>query len=370
MYIADLDPDVLRLLTNARSSTIRVHGVRPARAQRLCDRGGRRAIGRGRYSGAPGRGASTFLRTSRWGASSSTSTSRRSDGKRRRVAVVGRAGTTIVDDLGELDAVRRRSMVSDQVSGQIVSEALQQSAGRRAVLRDPRPFPRPSTRCGPSRVALAPAIEPRHEEVDTQTADRLADTVRKSSSYCQQLADLTTRCAPRWVTSPGPVDPRAPRGPTERQPDTTTVETEPARAIRAVGGRARAVSADLFSRVPEHGAAAPDRRRSAALPSVEPILSPAKVAAGSTQMRRRALQQRQRLPGRQGSTEGAARLPRDAVARVRAVDNPRPALTTSPKNSSVCSCECAATHRAAARSQSDRSACRRCRRSIATRSRP
>jgi len=62
-------------------------------------------------------------------------------GKRRRVAVVGRAGTTIIDDIAELEEFDVHPWSSDQVSGQVVFEALQQSAGRRAILRDRDAFP-------------------------------------------------------------------------------------------------------------------------------------------------------------------------------------------------------------------------------------
>ncbi len=58
--------------------------------------------------------------------------------KRRRVAIVGRAGTTIVDDLCDLEELDRAPWSCDQLSGQVIFEPLQQSAGRRAILRDSR----------------------------------------------------------------------------------------------------------------------------------------------------------------------------------------------------------------------------------------
>ena len=59
--------------------------------------------------------------------------------KHRRVAVVGRAGTTIVDDLCEIEEFDGPPWSSDQVAGRVIFEPLQQTAGRRAVLRDVRP---------------------------------------------------------------------------------------------------------------------------------------------------------------------------------------------------------------------------------------
>ena len=51
------------------------------------------------------------------------------DGARRQVAVVGRAGTTIIDDLTELEELAVAPWSSGQVSGRIAFAALAQSAG-------------------------------------------------------------------------------------------------------------------------------------------------------------------------------------------------------------------------------------------------
>ena len=53
----------------------------------------------------------------------------------RRVAVVGRAGTTIIDDLSVLDEFAHDPWTSGQLSGRISFEPLRQTAGRRAMRR-------------------------------------------------------------------------------------------------------------------------------------------------------------------------------------------------------------------------------------------
>ena len=57
------------------------------------------------------------------------------------MAVVGRAGTTILDDLTELEEFDGLPWDSGRVAGQVVFEALKQTAGRRAILRDREAFP-------------------------------------------------------------------------------------------------------------------------------------------------------------------------------------------------------------------------------------
>ncbi len=52
-----------------------------------------------------------------------------------------RAGTTILYDIAQIEEIDTPPGTSDQVAGQIAFPALQQTAGRRAVLRDREAFP-------------------------------------------------------------------------------------------------------------------------------------------------------------------------------------------------------------------------------------
>jgi len=113
------------------------------------------------------------------------------DDKRRRVAVVGRAGTTIIDDLTELEECDRPPWTTDQVGGQIVFAALAQTAGRRAILRDGEAFPVFLDAVRAVEPLVSRTLERVAREVDEQTADRLADAVRRIfDRVLKELADL------------------------------------------------------------------------------------------------------------------------------------------------------------------------------------
>ena len=113
------------------------------------------------------------------------------DGRKRRVAVVGRAATSVVDDLSELDEFSGPPWDSDQVSGQVMFEALQQSAGRRAILRDREAFPLFVDAVKAIEPAVTRTVERVAREVDAQTADRLSDVIRRIfGRVLKELADL------------------------------------------------------------------------------------------------------------------------------------------------------------------------------------
>jgi len=120
------------------------------------------------------------------------------NGRRRRVAVVGRAGTTIIDDLAELEEFDGPPWSSDQVSGQVIFEPLQQSAGRRAILRDRGAFPLFVTAVRAVEPLVAAAVERVDREVDEITVARLSDAIRRIfERVLKELADLENpMCTP------------------------------------------------------------------------------------------------------------------------------------------------------------------------------
>ncbi len=278
VYLGDLDPDVLRLLTQRKV----IDYLRTRRSA---------ALARGDYVIEVIEGRSGEVVTPEkpdgvrldipahstlWGRIEFSLFVAPPDGKRRRVAVVGRAGTTIVDDLEELEEFAEGPWTSDQVSGQIVFEALQQSAGRRAVLRDRDAFPVFLDAVRVVEPAVARAIERVTKEIDAQTADRLADTVRRIfGRVLRELADLDNPMRTPVGDEPGT------GGLLEALSSSATTEAPPPNTARPGGtdhnpsvedlvGPARdPVSVDV-----EPAAAAPDRRRSAALPDVEPDPEP------------------------------------------------------------------------------------------------
>ncbi|MGI9052357.1 MAG: ATP-binding protein [Ilumatobacteraceae bacterium] len=135
----------------------------------------------------------------------------------RRVGVVGRAGTTIIDDLSELDEFGHDPWTSGQLSGRVSFEPLRQSAGRRAILRDDEVYPvfRDAVR-SVEPVVLA-AIERVRQEVDVATAERLSDALRQVfGRVLRELADLDNPMRTLLGDEPGEgavaaenVDPRA-----------------------------------------------------------------------------------------------------------------------------------------------------------------
>jgi hypothetical protein len=59
----------------------------------------------------------------------------------RSVALVGKGGTTIVDDLATLDEFARRPWSTGQVQGEVIFPALEQTTGRKGIVRDAGRFP-------------------------------------------------------------------------------------------------------------------------------------------------------------------------------------------------------------------------------------
>jgi hypothetical protein len=210
VYIYDLDPDVLRLLTQRKV----VDYLRVRRAA---------ALTRGDYSIEVVEGRDVELVTPmRPDGVRLALPHRRTplgpvelllhvaapDGRRRRVQVVGRAGTTIIDDVSELEELAEGPWASDQVSGQIVYEALQQSAGRRAVLRDRDAFPYFVEAVRSITPIVAAAVDQVAREVDAATAERVSETIRRIfGRVLKELADLDN---PMRTNVAGGEDPTTP----------------------------------------------------------------------------------------------------------------------------------------------------------------
>jgi hypothetical protein len=109
----------------------------------------------------------------------------------RRVGVVGRAGTTIIDDLAELEEFDHEPWTSGQVSGRVSFEPLRQTAGRRAILRDDDIYPVFRDAVRSVEPVLVAAIERVRHEVDVATAERLSDALRQVfGRVLRELADL------------------------------------------------------------------------------------------------------------------------------------------------------------------------------------
>jgi hypothetical protein len=113
------------------------------------------------------------------------------DAATREVAVVGRAGTSILDDLTELEEFAAPPWNTDQVSGRIMFGALQQSAGRRAVLRDDDAFPLFVDAVASVTSAVSSLVSRLATEVDRDTSERLSEEIRGVfATVLRELDDL------------------------------------------------------------------------------------------------------------------------------------------------------------------------------------
>jgi hypothetical protein len=193
VYLADLDPEVLRVLTQRKV----VEYLRLRRGV---------AIARGDYEIEVVEGRTPELVTpdrpdgvrlaipphhTLWGRLEFEVYVTNERSKRHRVAVVGRAGTTIIDDITELDEFDDDPWASGYVSGMIGFPALQQSAGRRAILRDSDAFPVFVDGVRTVEAPIREAVQRIARALDEQTADRLSDTVRRIfGKVLKELADL------------------------------------------------------------------------------------------------------------------------------------------------------------------------------------
>lgn len=206
VYISDLDPDVLRVLTLRKV----VDYVRRRRAHALARGDYQIEVIEGRHSELvtpeepDGVRLDIPARSTLWGRMEfRLYVSPRPD-RRRRVAVVGTGGTTIIDDLSEIEEFDHPPWSSDQVSGLIAFEALQQTAGRRAVIRDRNAFPVFVDTVLSVEPAVARTLDRVARELDVDVAGRLGEAVRRIfGRVLRELADLENPMRTAMGTQPG-----------------------------------------------------------------------------------------------------------------------------------------------------------------------
>jgi hypothetical protein len=280
VYLSQLDPDVLRVLTQRKL----VDYLRNRRGPALARGDYAIEVIEGRHSElvTPERPDGIKLeippRHTLWGRIDFALYVAPADEKRRRVAVVGRAGTTIIDDICELEEFDAPPWSSDQIAGQVAFEALQQTTGRRAILRDREAFPVFVDALRSIEPAVTQTLERIARTLDEQTADRLNDVVRRIfARVLKELADLDNPMRTALGSDPGegalfaPARGLSGNGLTPRH-----------------GGECDADQPDLGSLTPPPVAprdepvepnpeARPDQRRSRALPSLAPDPDPSEA---------------------------------------------------------------------------------------------
>ena len=279
VVLSDLEPDVLRVLTQRKV----VDYLRGRRGP---------ALARGDYSIEVVEGRSVELvtpekpdgiklevpaRHTLWGAIEFSLYASPPDARRRRVAVVGRAGTTIVDDIAEIEEFAQPPWTTGQVSGQVVFAALHQTAGRRAVLRDRDAFPVFVDAVKAVEPATLRATEKLAQEVDAHTAERLAETLRRVfGRVLKELADLDNPMRTPVGDEPG-VGALFEPAPLERSPASpngSTGSEEPPELPKLPELRELEEAQGDAPVAPPPSEARPDRRRSTGLPSVSPDPDP------------------------------------------------------------------------------------------------
>jgi len=276
VVLSDLEPDVLRVLTQRKV----VDYLRARRGP---------ALARGDYSIEVVEGRSVELvspekpdglkldvraRPTLWGRIEFALYVSSPDTRRRRVAVVGRAGTTIVDDIAEIEEFALPPWSSGQVTGEVVFAALQQTAGRRAVLRDRDAFPVFVDAVKAVEPAVRRATEKLAQEVDAQTADRLAETLRRVfGRVLKELADLDNPMRTPVGDEPGEGGlfdrPRAEGSRPSRNGSTRPDAPPGLPELPELEDASDDAPTD-----PPHREARPDRRRTTDLPSVSPDPDP------------------------------------------------------------------------------------------------
>ena len=272
VVLSDLEPDVLRVLTQRKV----VDYLRGRRGP---------ALARGDYSIEVVEGRSVELvtperpdgiklevppRHTLWGRIEFSLYVSPPDARRRRVAVVGRAGTTIVDDIAEIEEFAVPPWTTGQVGGQVVFGALQQTAGRRAVLRDRDAFPVFVDAVNAVQPAVQRATEKLAQEVDAQTADRLAETLRRVfGRVLKELAGLDNPMRTPVGDEPGEgglFEPTRHEGSSPSSNGSSGAKDPPELPDLH---ELEDASGDAPKAAPE-SEARPDRRRTTDLPSVRP----------------------------------------------------------------------------------------------------
>lgn len=193
VYIHDLDPDVTRVLTRRKvvDYVRRRRGAAIARGDYQIEVIERRQSELVTPEEPDGIRIDIPSRDTMWGRIEfAIYVAPRPDAK-RRVAVAGRAGTTIIDDLTEVEEFEGPPWSTDQVSGLISFEGLRQTTGRRALLRDREAFPIFLDAVKSIEPVVLRTLERVTKEVDAQVAEQLNDTVRKIfSKVLKELSDL------------------------------------------------------------------------------------------------------------------------------------------------------------------------------------
>lgn len=139
-------------------------------------------------------------------------------GAGRSVALVGKGGTTVVDDLAALDEFSRPPWSSGQVQGEVIYPGVEQTTGRKGVVRDADRFPLLVKALGDLEEGLSAELKRLTQEHRERTDRELF--VRLREIFAQVLRELNDFENPMRTAVSDPGGPVGAGG------------TEPARAPR------------------------------------------------------------------------------------------------------------------------------------------
>ncbi len=205
-YIGDLDPDALRVLTRRKF----VDYLRRRRGAALARGDYQIEVIEGRRSEIvtpeepDGIRLDVPARQTSWGRIEFGLYVAPRPDQRRRVSVVGTGGTTIIDDLAEIEEFDGAPWSSDQLSGRIAFDGLQQTTGRRAILRDREAFPVFLDAVRSIEPVVLRTLERVAREVDFSVTERLNDAVRRIfGRVLKELSDLDNPMRTASGSEPG-----------------------------------------------------------------------------------------------------------------------------------------------------------------------
>ena len=334
VFISDLDTEAARVLTQRKVvEYLRRRRGAAIAARRLRDRGRRGSYRRARHARRTGRAADPARRhDTLWGKLEFALYVAGDTDATRRVAVVGRAGTTIIDDIADLEEFDHEPWTSGHLSGRVSFEPLRQSAGRRAILRDDDIYPvfRDAVR------SVEPALDAGHRAGPPRPRRRHRRAPRRRPpaglrpSPAWSSPTSRTRCARSSATTPTATASRRRRP----VPDPANGHGHPAVDRGPRPARPRPTH---HRRRPPARAVASDRQRH--LPSIAPDPSPVTVAAGSTPTRA-PCSTTSSTPTSSSSRTTRPRCsttsPRSSPRSTSSTTTHAPTPTSSPKSSSAC----------------------------------
>ena len=164
------------------------------------------------------------------------------------------------------------------MSGRAVFEALQQSAGRRAVLRDREAFPAFLDAVRAVEPVVAQAVAKVAREVDEQTAGRVADQLRRIfDRVLKELADLDNPMRSLLGDEPGEGALLSPLGESAPSPNGSGGSPQPSVPPLDLPDLPELSDPSATSAGAPPPPARPDRRRSSDLPSVAPDPQPGEL---------------------------------------------------------------------------------------------